>query len=161
MPNPYFKKKRNVAFLAREQIDEELDRLEKKQVSCLRFQRVDCANSLMRKKPNQIRVCADFSTGLNQALKDHHYPLPSPEKILNKLNGGKIFSKIDYRTHIFKSSWKRIQKNFLYRKNSWKWWLYGTVTYPLMDSSKSYINREPSTLIVGMNGQPVVDWIFD
>ena len=38
---------------------------------------------------------------------------------------------------------------------------YGTVTYPLMDSSKSYINREPSTLV----GRSVVrldrDWIFD
>ena len=26
-----------------------------------------------------------------------------------------------------------------------------------MDSSKSYINREPSTLVVGMKGQPVVE----
>ncbi len=26
-----------------------------------------------------------------------------------------------------------------------------------MDSSKSYINRKPSTLVVGMNGQPVVE----
>ena len=49
----------------------------------------------MRKKSNQIRVCADFSTGLNQALKDNHNTLPSPEEILNKVNGGKIFSKID------------------------------------------------------------------
>ena len=47
------------------------------------------------KKTKEIRVCADFSTGLNAALKDYHYPLPSPEEIFNKLNGGKIFSKID------------------------------------------------------------------
>ena len=31
----------------------------------------------------------------NQVLKDHYYPLPSSEEIFNKLNGGKIFSKID------------------------------------------------------------------
>ena len=49
----------------------------------------------MKKKSNQIRVCADFSTGLNQALKDHHYPLPSSEAIFNKLNGDKFFSRID------------------------------------------------------------------
>ena len=42
-----------------------------------------------------IRVCADFSNGLIAALKDHHYPLPSPEEVFTKLNGGKIFSKID------------------------------------------------------------------
>ena len=34
---------------------------------------------------------------------------------------------------------------------------YGTITYPLMDSSKSYINQEPSTLVVGMNSQPVAE----
>ena len=43
----------------------------------------------------EFRVCADFSTGLNAALKDYHYPLPSPEEVFNKLNGAKNFSKID------------------------------------------------------------------
>ena len=49
----------------------------------------------IRKKSKEIRVRADFSTGLNAALKDYHYPLPSLEKVFNKLNGGKVFSKID------------------------------------------------------------------
>ena len=49
----------------------------------------------IRKKSKEIRVCADFSTGLNAALKDYQYPLPSPEEVFNKLNGGKVFSKID------------------------------------------------------------------
>ena len=49
----------------------------------------------IRKKSKEIRVCADFSTGLNAALKDYHYPLPSPEEVFNKLNRGKLFSKID------------------------------------------------------------------
>ena len=68
----------------------------------------------LRKKPNQIRVCADFSTGLNRALKDHHYPLHSPEEIFKKPNGCRIISKIHYRTHIFKSGWKRILNRFLF-----------------------------------------------
>ena len=32
---------------------------------------------------------------MNATLKDHHYPLPSPEEVFNKLNGIKVFSKID------------------------------------------------------------------
>ena len=32
---------------------------------------------------------------MNAAHKDYHYPLPSPEEVFNKLNGGKVFSKID------------------------------------------------------------------
>ena len=49
----------------------------------------------IRKKSNEIRVCADFSTGLNAALKDYNYPLPSPSEVFTKLNGGVYFSKID------------------------------------------------------------------
>ena len=68
----------------------------KEQVSCLRqIPASGQRQQSVRKKFNQIRVCADSSTGLNRALKDHHYPLPNPEEIFNKPNGGKIFSKID------------------------------------------------------------------
>ena len=49
----------------------------------------------IRNKSKEIWVHADFSTGLNAALKDYHYPLPRPEEVFNKLNGGKVFSKID------------------------------------------------------------------
>ncbi|GAB1597522.1 uncharacterized protein K02A2.6-like, partial [Argonauta hians] len=49
----------------------------------------------VKKKSRDIRVCADFSTGLNEALEDYNYPLPSPEDIFTKLNGGKVFSKVD------------------------------------------------------------------
>ena len=49
----------------------------------------------VRKNSKEIKVCADFSTGLNDVLKDHHYPLPNPEDVFTKLNGGKYFSKID------------------------------------------------------------------
>ena len=41
------------------------------------------------------RICADYSTGLNDCLKTSNYSLPSPEEIFTKLNGGKIFSKLD------------------------------------------------------------------
>ena len=53
------------------------------------------SNSIYKKKSKEIQVCADFSTGLNAALKDYHYPLLSPVEVFNKLNGGKVFSKID------------------------------------------------------------------
>ena len=54
-----------------------------------------CSNGIYKKKSKEIRACADFSTGLNAALKDYHYLLPSPEEVFNESNGGKVFSKID------------------------------------------------------------------
>ena len=51
----------------------------------------------VKKKSKEIRVCADFSTGLKAVLIDYHYPLPIPEEVFTKLNEGKIFSKVDLR----------------------------------------------------------------
>ena len=93
---PVFKKKRIVSFTAREQINKELDRLEQAGIlSKTDFSEWASPMVHVKKKSNQIRICADFSTELNYALQDHHYPHPSPVEIFYKLNGGKIFSKID------------------------------------------------------------------
>ena len=62
-------------------IDKELQRLEKLGV----IKNVDYSEwtlpTVYVKNKNKIRVCTDFSTGLNECLKDHNYPLPTPEDI--------------------------------------------------------------------------------
>ena len=93
---PIFRKKRNVPFDATEEINKELDRLVNMSIlSKVEFSEWAAPTAYIRKKSKEILVCADFSTGLNAAQKDYCYPLPSPEEIFNKLNGGKVFSKID------------------------------------------------------------------
>ena len=93
---PVFKKKQNVPFAALEKINKELDRLEQAGIlSKTYFSEWAAPTVHVKKKSKQIRICADFSTGLNDVLQDHYYLLPSPEEIFNKLNGGKVFSKID------------------------------------------------------------------
>ncbi|XP_041785534.1 uncharacterized protein K02A2.6-like [Anopheles merus] len=48
------------------------------------------------RKPNgRVRICADYSTGLNEALEPNHYPLPTPEEIFAQLNGSTVFSIVD------------------------------------------------------------------
>ena len=84
---PVFKKKRNVPFAPLEQINKELDRLEQTGIlSKTNFSEWTAPTVHVKKKSNQIRICADFPIGLNDALQDHHYPLPSPEEIFNKLD---------------------------------------------------------------------------
>ena len=93
---PIFRPKRQVPFAALETIDKELDRLEKIGVlSKTDYSSWASPTVYVKKKNNKIRVCADYSTGLNDCLKAYNYPLPSPEEIFAKLNGGKIFSKLD------------------------------------------------------------------
>ena len=93
---PVFKKKRNIPFASLNQIDKELDRLEKTGViSKIQYSKWAAPAVYVRKKSNEIRVCADFSTGLNAALKDFNYPLPNPSEVFTKLNQGVYFSKID------------------------------------------------------------------
>ena len=93
---PIFRKRRNIPFAATEEINKELERLVNMGIlSKVEFSEWAAPTVYIRKESKEIRVCADFSTGLNAALKDLHYPLPSPEEFFNKLNGGKFFSKID------------------------------------------------------------------
>ncbi|KIH64216.1 reverse transcriptase [Ancylostoma duodenale] len=49
----------------------------------------------VRKSNGKLRMCADFSTGLNNALESFDYPLTVPEDIFATLNGGAVFSQID------------------------------------------------------------------
>ena len=85
--------KRNVSFAAVEKIDEELDRLEKAGILSKVISSEWVAPTVyVRKKSNQIRICVDFSPGLNAVLKDYHYPFPSPKEVFNKLNGGVVSS---------------------------------------------------------------------
>ncbi|XP_064470026.1 uncharacterized protein K02A2.6-like [Ornithodoros turicata] len=47
-------------------------------------------------KPNgAVRVCGDFSVAINPQLDITQYPLPRPEELFAKLNGGQKFSKLD------------------------------------------------------------------
>ena len=93
---PIFKKKRSTPFASLEKINKELDRLVKTGIlSKVEFSQWAAPTVYVKKKSKEIRVCADFSTGLNAVLIDYHYPLPSPEDVFTKLNGGKILSKVD------------------------------------------------------------------
>lgn len=97
-PNTYppFIKFRPPPFAFQSLIETELKRLQKLDViSPVTIS--NCAAPIVSKlkKTGEIRICADFSTGLNENLENHRYPLPLPGDIFAKLNGSTIFSHID------------------------------------------------------------------
>jgi len=49
------------------------------------------------KKPDvSAWLCVDFSVGFNYAVQVHQHPLPVPEDIFATLNGGHVFSQMDF-----------------------------------------------------------------
>ena len=93
---PVFRPKRPVPYAALPAVEKELQRLENIGV----ISKVDYSSwaapiVATRKSNGEVRICGDFSTGLNDALESHQYPLPLPEDIFSTLTGGQFFSKID------------------------------------------------------------------
>ncbi|KIH67533.1 hypothetical protein ANCDUO_02135 [Ancylostoma duodenale] len=86
---PVFKACRPVPHAAVEAVEKELDRLlEMKVTAPVTHNEWAAPIVCVRKSNGKLRMCADFSTGLNKALESFDYPLPVPEDIFATLNGG-------------------------------------------------------------------------
>nr|VZI44713.1 unnamed protein product [Spirometra erinaceieuropaei] len=93
---PAFKQSRRVPFAVQSSVEAELERLQTKGIIYPTNHSAWAALVMAVKKPNvQIRLCADYSTGLDDALEDYHYPLPTLEQIFATLNGGQVIARID------------------------------------------------------------------
>ena len=44
-----------------------------------------------------IRICGDYKVTVNKYVNDVKHPLPRIEEVMSKLNGGRLFSKLDLR----------------------------------------------------------------
>ncbi|XP_055355963.1 uncharacterized protein K02A2.6-like [Paramacrobiotus metropolitanus] len=93
---PVFRKARPVPFAFREALERDLDRLVEKGI-LTPVERADWAAPVVtaQKRAGDIRTCADLSTGLNDALDVQQYPLPTPDELFAKLNGGRKFTTLD------------------------------------------------------------------
>ncbi|KAL3123611.1 hypothetical protein niasHT_002502 [Heterodera trifolii] len=95
---PIYRKARPVPYNSMDVVERELARLENLGVIS-KVDHLDWAAPILivKKADGSARLCIDYSTGLNEALKDCQHPLPIPEDIFATLNGGKMFSQIDLR----------------------------------------------------------------
>lgn len=94
---PKFCKARSLPFAYRQAVESELDRLVLQGVLEPISISQWAAPIVVVPKPNgKVRLCADLSTGVNQALDIDQYPLPKPNELFVALNGGVLFSKIDF-----------------------------------------------------------------
>ncbi|XP_062702030.1 uncharacterized protein K02A2.6-like [Aedes albopictus] len=93
---PVFRQKRPVPYASVQKIEDELNRLQALDIiSPVTYSEWAAPIVAVRKPNGKVRICADYSTGLNEALEANHHPLPLPQDIFAKLAGKKIFSQID------------------------------------------------------------------
>ncbi|XP_055605166.1 uncharacterized protein K02A2.6-like [Uranotaenia lowii] len=88
--------KRPVAFSVKGSVEQEINRLHNLGV----LQPVDFSDwavpiVAVRKPNDSVRICADFSTGLNSVLEANQYPLPLPDDIFARMSGCRVFRHID------------------------------------------------------------------
>uniref|UniRef100_W6NBQ2 RNA-directed DNA polymerase n=1 Tax=Haemonchus contortus TaxID=6289 RepID=W6NBQ2_HAECO len=94
--NHWSRKARPAPYAAVQKISTEIDRLVSTQVPTpVDHSEWAAPIVAVQKKIGSIRLCADYSTGLNDALEQHQHPLPTPDDIFTKLNGGRYFSQLD------------------------------------------------------------------
>lgn len=111
---PVYKPKRPVPFAAYPAIDAELNRLENIGViEKVNYSQWAAPIVAVTKANGTTRICGDFSTGLNDALESHRYPLPLPEDIFATMAGGKFFSKIDLSDAYLQIKVQNESKQFL------------------------------------------------
>lgn len=94
---PVYRKPRSVPFAAAAKIEQELKRLQHLNViTPVEFSEFAAPIVVVKKNDNRIRLCGDYSTGLNENLESNCFPIPTPEQIFAKLSGMKVFSVIDF-----------------------------------------------------------------
>ncbi|XP_055682446.1 uncharacterized protein K02A2.6-like [Lutzomyia longipalpis] len=93
---PIFRPKRPVAFHMASIIDEELERLQSSGIiTPVEFSQWAAPIVVARKPNGKIRICGDYSTGLNESVETNNYPIPDPDSLFSRLSGNKIFSHVD------------------------------------------------------------------
>ena len=88
---------RKITFAREGAVNAELERLVQQGV----LKKVEYSNwaapiVVVAKKNGSVRICADFKTGLKEALEIHRHPLPTPYEIFAPLNQGAWFTQIDF-----------------------------------------------------------------
>jgi len=93
---PIYYKPRSVPYAMKEKIDSELDRLETLGI-IEKVSYSDWATPVVPviKPDGTVRLCGDYKVTVNKFLEIPEYPIPRPEELFTKLNGGQKFTKLD------------------------------------------------------------------
>lgn len=99
---PKFLPARILLYAMKEKVETELKLLEESGIIS-KVNSTDWGSPLVTipKPDDTVRLYVDYKTTVNNQLVDDHYPIPKIEDVLNNLQEGKIFCKIDiYKAYL-------------------------------------------------------------
>ena len=91
-----FYKAAPVAYATKPKVDKHLDRmLEQGIIEPVRFSEYACPIVVADKSDGDIRICGNYKLTANKVLNLEQYPIPSLDDMVQTLQGGLKFSKVD------------------------------------------------------------------
>lgn len=102
---PVFRAKRRAPYSSQKSVDEELDRSQaSRPIKLVNYSAWAASIGVAKKPDDSVRLCTDYSTGLNTCLQMRQYSLPTPADLFPKLKKKwTIFSKIDLSDAYFQA----------------------------------------------------------
>ena len=97
--HPIYFKSRPVAYVLKEAVEAELNKLEENGV---KVEQSDWASPIVAvpKSDGSVRICGDYKVTINQVVDDEQYPLPTSQDLYSTLAGSEVFTNLD-RTHAY------------------------------------------------------------
>jgi transposase InsO family protein len=93
---PKFYKAFSLPYATRTEVDKNLDDLlENGIIEPVPFAEYACPLVVVKKPDNQIRICGNYKLTANKVLKLEQYPIPTFEDLVQSLQGGQHFTKLD------------------------------------------------------------------
>lgn len=149
---PVFRKARPVPFALRQKVSDELDRMVAQGILVPVTHSVWATPTVnVVKRDGSIRICGDYSVTVNQHCVREVYPLPTTDELLSRLNGGKLFSKIDLSQAFMQVSVDKETSQVL-TLNTHRGLFRMTRLTPGLSSAPAYFQRLSESLLVGIDG---------
>ncbi|XP_055622890.1 uncharacterized protein K02A2.6-like [Toxorhynchites rutilus septentrionalis] len=158
---PVYCPKRPVAYAALPKVDAELQRLQDNGIiSPVQFSDWAAPIVVVRKSDVSVRICGDYSTGLNNALESDRHPLPHPDDMFGELAGCRFFSCIDFSDAYLQVEVEEASRKLLTINTHKGLFLYNRLP-PGVKSAPGAFQRIIDSMLAGIPGvKPYLDDIL-
>ena len=97
-------------------------------------------------------MCGDFSVSINPEMEVNQYPLPQPNEVVTNLNGGVLFSKLDFSEAYLQIELDEEYQKFLVVINTHKGlFRYSRLPFGI-SSAPAFFRQVMDQIFQGLNG---------